>query len=135
MKFLNLYSFLAGSLCLSCTRLQLTASILLLGLRSDGNRRRNFPCSAFWSTCYAWTNIVDIISEKNLLMFRNVTVQYKCNMTKSFQQDRTSPASVWKYYVIKNGSSYPPPHVSSATSEMPANQPDTRSFSAASNLK
>ena len=27
--------------------------VLLLGPRSDGNRRRNFPCSAFSSTCYA----------------------------------------------------------------------------------
>ena len=45
--------FLAGSLGLSCIRTQLTAAILLLGPRSDGNRRRNFPCLAFSLTCYA----------------------------------------------------------------------------------
>ena len=50
---LTLYVVLTGSLGLSCIRPQLTAAILLLGPRSDGNRRRNFPCSAFSSTCYA----------------------------------------------------------------------------------
>ena len=49
----HISSTLAGSLDLSCVRRQLTAAILLLGPRSDGNRRRNFPCSAFASTCYA----------------------------------------------------------------------------------
>ena len=44
---------LTGSLGLSGIRPQLNAAILLLGLRSDGNRRRNFPCLAFPSTCYA----------------------------------------------------------------------------------
>ena len=42
-----------GLSCDSCIRPQLTAAILLLGPRSDGNRRRHFPCSAFSSTCYA----------------------------------------------------------------------------------
>ena len=45
--------FLAGSLGLSCIRQQLTAAIILLGPRSDGNRQRNFPCLAFSLTCYA----------------------------------------------------------------------------------
>ena len=106
-------SWLAGSLSLSGIRSQLTPAILLLEPRSVRNRQKNFPCSPFSSTCYAWTNIVYIVSEKNsykCVMFRNVIVQYKCTVTNSFKQDRASPASVWKYYVITNGSSYQPPH-------------------------
>ena len=45
--------WLAGSLGLSGIRPQLTAAILLLRPRNDGNRRRYFPCSAFSLTCYA----------------------------------------------------------------------------------
>ena len=53
----------------------------------------------------------------------------KCNceiQMYSFEQDRASPASVRKHYVITNGSNFGPPHISSATSERPSDQPDVK---------
>ena len=91
---LELHHILAGSLGLSCIRHLLCIN---------------------WYCLYHFRKKSPDVSKCNCAI--------ECSVTKSFKQDRTCPASVWKYYVIKNGSSYRPPHVTSAASERPANQP------------
>ena len=113
---------LAGSLGLSGIRPQLTPTILnelTPGTEECRKETKEFPMFGIFLK-HAMHELILFISfpEKisyKCVMFRNVIVHYQCTVTNSFKQDKASPASVGKYYVITNGRSYWPPQVSSAT--------------------
>ena len=93
-RFIYELMHLTGSLRLFCIRPQLTAAIYswdrgVTEIDEGISHVRHFHQ-------HIMHELILFISfpKKNLLMFINVTVQYKCTVIKSFKQDRTSPASV-----------------------------------------